>query len=64
MSTEKFSPSRENSFQVVFSVCMLRTLASCWNKERLDVFEAIIEEVKRLVVAGNQTQDTWLVQDT
>ena len=43
---------------------MLRTLASCWNKERLDVFEAIIEEVKRLVVARNQTQDTWLVQDT
>ena len=26
---------------------MLRTPASCWNKERLDVFEVKIEEVKK-----------------
>ena len=26
---------------------MLRTLASCWNKERLDVFDAKIEESEK-----------------
>ena len=39
----------------------LRTLASCWNKERLDVFWGKIE-VKRLAVTRNRTQNTWLVQ--
>ena len=41
---------------------MLRTLASRWNKEGLDVFEAKIEKMKRPAVAKNQIWDTWLVQ--
>ena len=40
---------------------MLRTLASHWNKEGLDVFEAKIEKMKRLAVAKNQIRDKWLV---
>ena len=47
--------------QITFGQC-LELFASCWNEERLDVFEAKIEESEKASSAGNRTQDTWLVQ--
>ena len=41
---------------------LLRIFVSRWNKENLDVVEVKIEESERPAVAGNRTQDTWLVQ--
>ena len=39
-----------------YTFLVLRTLASHWNKEKCRCYEAKIE------VAGDRTQDTWLVQ--
>ena len=41
---------------------MLRTLASCWNMENLDILRQKERKVKRPAVTRNRIQDTWLVQ--